>query len=320
MNRRRNIPIALATCLIFLAPLLEAAEKPGDPERANRVLRQMSTAVRELNYRGLFTFEVGGSLDTYRLVHRVNGQKEYERLQRLNGPEREILRAGQTIDCLSRGDQLLRGIFRSADSAPDLRDNYHFYITGTERIADRTAVIVQIVPRDKHRFGYTLGIDRETGLPLQAMRVSTDKRVMERIQFIELSVGDAIAAEEVEPSTDQPREAAHDLLDCGTEPLAGEAEWKAGWLPPGFVFSGQRRVANGDRMQTYTDGLATFSIFVSQGNSRPPIAGRAQLGATVAYVNQRVWNQQPHSVTVVGEIPFATAQRVVAGLEPQRPE
>lgn len=313
----RTITIAVLPCLAFLAPLSNAAEDTGDAEQANRVLRQMSTAVRELNYRGLFTFEVGGSLDTYRIIHRVSGDTEYERLQRLNGPEREILRAGHVVDCLSRGDQLLRGLLRSAEPSPGLRDNYHFYVTGTERIAERTAVVVQVVPKDKHRFGYTLSIDRQTGLPLKAMRVSTDKRVMERIQFVQLSVGEDIAAEEVQASSQQARQAAHDLMECGREPVPREADWKAGWLPSGFVFSGQREIANGDRMLTYTDGLATFSIFVSKGNSRPPIAGRAQMGATVAYVNQRVWKQQPHSVTVVGEIPFATAQRVVAGLEPQ---
>jgi sigma-E factor negative regulatory protein RseB len=315
--RRTYLTTLLSLSFLFPAGLVAAQ---GDTaEQVNHVLKEMSTAVRELNYRGLFTYEVGGSLDTYRIVHRVDNNTEYERLQKLNGPEREVVRAGHMIDCLSRGDQLLRGVIRSADDSSELKDNYHFYLTGDERVADRQAAIVHVVPKDNHRFGYTLAVDKKTGLPLKAMRVNTDKRVMERIQFVELTVGESISEEEVKPSSAQPRQAAHDLLQCEAKNDAGrdgEPRWNAGWLPPGFVFSGQREIANGDYMQTYTDGLATFSVFVSKANTRPAIEGRAQIGATVAYVDQRFWSDQPHSVTVVGEIPFATAQRVVAGMEP----
>lgn len=319
MSMRRAIVKAILSGLVLVAPLaaFAADENDNNAEQVNRVLKQMSTAVRELNYRGLFTYEVGGSLDTYKIVHRVEGDTEYERLQKLNGPEREILRAGHMIDCLSRGDQLLRGVLRSTNPSSDLRDHYHFYLTGDERVADRLAVVVQIIPKDNHRFGYTLGIDKKSGLPLKAMRVSTDKRVMERIQFVELRVGELIAKEEVEPSSERHRQATHDLFDCESDAAAGEPTWKAGWLPAGFVYSGQREIARGDHMLTYTDGLATFSVFISKPNARPAIKGRAQIGATVAYVNQRIWNEQPHSVTVVGEIPFATAQQVVSGLAPR---
>jgi sigma-E factor negative regulatory protein RseB len=309
---RRGIILAVLSIPFFTEALFAAGDN-NNSEQANRILKRMSVAVRELNYHGLFTYEVGGSLDTYKIVHRVEDDTEYERLQKLNGPEREILRAGHMIDCLSRGDQLLRGLWRSAS---DLRDNYHFYLTGDERVADRLAVIVRIVPKDQHRFGYTLAIDKQSGLPLKAMRVSTKKRVMERIQFVELSVGEVIEEEEVKPSSQQKWQAAHDLMDCESELGAGEPAWKVNWLPDGFVYSGQRTIPNGDYVLTYTDGLATFSVFIGQARKRPAIEGRAQIGATVAYVNQRIWSQQPHSVTVVGEVPFATAQRVVAGLEP----
>lgn len=316
MSMRRTFLKTFLFSLSFAVPAGVVLAQTDTAEQVNRVLREMSTAVRELNYRGLFTYEVGGSLDTYRIIHRVANDTEYERLQKLNGPEREIVRAGHMIDCLSRGDQLLRGIVRSADNSSELKSNYHFYLTGDERVADRSASIVHIVPKDSHRFGYTLAIDKQSGLPLQAMRVNTDKRVMERIQFVELTVGGEISEAEVQPSSGQHRQAPHNLMEC-QEQAASEPDWNASWLPPGFVYSGQREIDNGDHMQTYTDGLATFSVFVSEANSRPAIEGRAQIGATVAFVDQRFWKDQPHSVTVVGEIPFATAQRVVAGMEPR---
>lgn len=313
MNMRRTFSIIIFLHLLF-SPLA-LAERSGEP--VSRILKQMSTAVRELNYQGLFTYEVGGVLDTYKIVHRVENGIEYERLRRLNGHDNEIIRRGHAIDCLSPGDELLRGILRSADSSSLLQNNYRFHLTGEERVADRSARIVHIIPKDQHRFGYTLALDRKTGLPLKIMRVNRDRRVMERIQFVELSVGAPLDEDAVEAGRNY-QEAGHDLIDCQPEAVAPDepAPWVAHWLPAGFVAAGQREISNGDYMLTYTDGLATFSIFVSPPNSRLLVEGRAQIGANRAYMNQRVWNQGAHSVTVVGEIPFATAQRVVAELEP----
>lgn len=312
---RKFTIVLLLTLPAFSPPLV--ADAGGVP--VNRILKQMSTAVRELNYHGLFTYEVGGVLDTYRIVHRVEDGIEYERLRRLNGDEREIVRRGHAIDCLSRGDELLRGILRSTEQPSLLHDNYRFYLTGDDRIADRAAAVVHIVPRDQHRFGYTLAMDKKTGLPLMVMRVNTDRRVMERIQFIDLAVGSSVSDDDVQ-TRGQHQEAGHDLIDCQQEeaPRAEPARWTAQWLPSGFVRAGEREIDNGDYMLTYTDGLATFSIFVSPPHSRVLVEGRAQIGASLAYMNQRIWNEGAQSVTVVGEIPFATAQRVVAELEPLR--
>lgn len=314
MNMRRTF----ITAILLILPVspLVVADSGGEP--VNRILKQMSTAMRELNYHGLFTYEVGGVLDTYRIAHGVEDGVEYERLRRLNGDDREIVRRGHAIDCLSRGDELLRGILRSADKSSLLHNNYRFYLTGDERIADRSARVVHIVPKDHHRFGYTLAVDKKTGLPLKVMRINTDRRVMERIQFIELVVGGPVPEGRLATESQDYQEAGHDLIDCGPEgeSIDESTPWVANWLPAGFVVAGQREIANGDYMLTYTDGLATFSIFVSPPNSRFLVEGRAQIGANLAYMNQRVWNQGAHSVTVVGEIPFTTAQRVLAELEP----
>lgn len=312
MSMRRNFIIFIVLALPLFAPVV-AASSGGEP--VIRILKQMSTAVRELDYRGLFTYEVGGGLDTYRIAHHVEEGIEYQRLRRLNGGERDIIRSGQAVDCLSRGDQLLRGIVRSADQS-SLHNNYYFYLTGDERIADRIAAVLHIVPKDHHRFGYTLAVDRKTGLPLKIMRVSTDRRVMERMQFIDLRVGDGLGEDDAELIELQERGASSTECNAESEISNSQHRWVVQWLPAGFIAAGERQIANGDYMLSFTDGLATFSVFVSPPNSRLLVEGRAQVGASTAYMNQRVWNQVAHSVTVVGEIPFATAERVVAELAP----
>jgi hypothetical protein len=86
------------------------------------------------------------------------------------------------------------------------------------------------------------------------------------------------------------------------------------WLPPGFIFSGQQQVRDSTEMLMYTDGLSAFSVFLEPVGGQLMVEGRAQRGATNAYMGRVARNGQEYRVTVVGEIPIAAAERVAAGL------
>jgi sigma-E factor negative regulatory protein RseB len=92
--------------------------------------------------------------------------------------------------------------------------------------------------------------------------------------------------------------------------------WRAGWVPSGFI------MAAWDVRQTpttlkdvntlmYSDGLAAFSVFIED----MPDVGAGSLisrnGATVAVTHVATADGgEAHLVTVVGEVPTPTAQRV----------
>jgi len=67
----------------------------------------------------------------------------------------------------------------------------------------------------------------------------------------------------------------------------------------------------------YSDGLAAVSVFIEPmpGRSEPPRMGLASLGAIHIYTRQ-VAN---HMVTVVGEAPAASVQRIGNAVEYRRP-
>ena len=67
----------------------------------------------------------------------------------------------------------------------------------------------------------------------------------------------------------------------------------------------------------YSDGLAAVSVFIEPlaGRSEPPRTGLASLGAIHIYTRQ-VAN---HMVTVVGEAPAASVQRIGNAVEYRRP-
>ncbi len=288
-----------------------AAVQAKEPQQSvQTLLGKMSQALRERDYRGLFTYEFGGALQTLRVTHRVVDGNEYEHLEYLNGPSRRIERSGRNIECLSPADQVLRGVM------PVLQGDYHglaqhyrFFMQDDERIAGRPVSVLQIMPRDEYRYGYSLSIDKQTFLPLAAMTVSTNRKVLERLQFADLELEPSdewvsvVGAAEVSRSHWGDCEQRNETLN-----------WQVGWVPSGFVAASSYRQAEVGESRVYTDGLSVFSVFLRPMGKEVAAQGRAQRGATVAYMQQLQLNEEPYTVTVVGEIPARTAQRIAASL------
>ena len=294
----------LPALLAVMALPVEATEAPDQVEQ---LLSKVSSALSESNYRGLFTYEHGGTLQTFRVTHRVVDGVEEESLENLSGPPRRVTRVGTELGCLSPSERVLRGMFPTLDgSFSGLAQHYHFYVRNEERIAGREALLLQIVPRDEYRHGYTLAVDKESSVPLMAMTISTNRRVLERLQFASLDteVDDSwLIEEQVVPS--QQVFSTH----CGDH-VQGQTKWDVSWMPSGFIPTGNSTQDGiGDVLQ-FTDGLSSFSVFISPMDEQVSANGSVQRGATVAHMEQHVFNMQPYTVTVVGEIPIAAAQRV----------
>ncbi|NIB43314.1 transcriptional regulator [Pseudomaricurvus alkylphenolicus] len=290
------------------------------PEKVARLLGQMSTALRERDYRGLFTYEFGGALQTLRITHRVEDGAEYEHLEYLNGPSRRIERNGTHVSCLSPADQVLRGLLPGLDSSfHGLTQHYHFYFRDDERIAGRLASVVQIVPRDEYRYGYSLSIDKETALPLAVMTISSSRRVLERLQFanIELEADDSWVG--IVDSSTLVKRAEWPACQPLEGTMAGLGPWSVSWVPSGFLPAGSASFERVGDVMLYTDGLSAFSVFVRPLEKAVAAQGKAQRGATVAYMQQQMFDAVPHTITVVGEIPARTAQRIAASVRALKP-
>ena len=97
---------------------------------------------------------------------------------------------------------------------------------------------------------------------------------------------------------------------------AGAMPWTTGWLPNGFTMATadiRRKIETDSTVSIlmYSDGLASFSIFVEE----LPDSGAAQMisqhGATVAVTHMLETGDGNYLVTLVGEIPLATAQQII---------
>lgn len=302
--------------LLAAIPAVLAAES-ADPLA---LIDAMSRSFRELDYRGLFTYEQGANLMSARIVHAVHDGIERERLEQLDGSRREFLRIDHPIDCLHAGHRLLQfgsgaRALTGEPAAPivlatKLSNYYAIELEGGERVASRDGRRLRVSPRDAYRYGMVLVLDERSALLLKAETTDGAGRVMERFQFVDIEIGGPIDGAELSGHGSASR------IDVTHERDVGQAQppfdWNVAWLPEGFTLS-QRELRPAPaphapvETQMYTDGLAAFAVFVERGVRELPAPGEASQGATVAYVTPRGGDKL---VTVVGEIPIATAQLI----------
>ncbi len=312
-------------CVLFCMCLTEHATADQETDTAQASLTSMSQALRNQTYSGLLTYEYGGVLASMRMVHVVRDGVAYSLLERLNGPERAPVQEHLAIGCIPVADQLLRGVLRPFGlQQGNLEQNYELQVRGQERIADRLAQVVQIIPRDPYRYGLIIAIDEQSSLPLQTLVVSPDKRVLERFQFVDLQVGKQVT------NTQQLKATTAEQHTCppgSVKPVASEqqdavvtsaAPWVVDWIPSGFILTQVQKSAELGDVQSYSDGLSSFSVFIAPSDS-PPLSefvpGRALVGASVAYIHPVKFADHAYLITVVGEIPVQTAMRIAASVK-----
>lgn len=274
-----------------------------------RLLDSMSRALREQNYRGTFTYEYGGMLETLKLTHQVNNNREYEKIEHLDGAQRMHHRQGIKPECKTIAEQVLR-LSSTGGSAPN--QYYHYYLRNVERVADRQVQVVQLLPKDQYRYGHIISIDQESSLPLVNLIVSPQRRVLERIQFTNINVSDT--PEDISLFAVKMAEAGVvDNDDCATA-SANDFAWMINWLPPGFVLAQNNDHSDVGESLSYTDGLASFSVFVKPNSALINQAGVAQKGASIALLRPLIIGSESFQVSVVGEIPGYTADKVASSI------
>ena len=288
-------------------------------------------------------YRTAARLATFRVVHKVVDGVSRERIVHLNGPPREILRIGEVVSCvLLPGDSLLtlEGALASGPYArvfnrrfEDMSDNYDVVLDGRDRVAARPAVRLSVTPKDHDRFGYRLSLDEATGLLLRSELRDGEGANLEIFQFTSLRVGDDVALADLDPSTtggvmhhlsppDSPPEPLSERTADGVDDRADETPaWRVRWVPSGFRMTSAhaRRSAQAEGPGTvstlvYSDGLAAFSVFIEdlpRGGAGSVVSRR---GATVVLTHLASGGGGEHLVTVVGEVPVATARRVAAGV------
>lgn len=172
-------------------------------------------------------------------------------------------------------------------------------------------------PRDQHRYAFELHLDRRTGLPLRSLMLNDKGQLLERFQMTRLDTDDVPT--DADLSAGAACRPVEQVSSGTSESVAG---WRSDWLPPGFELVNSSVRRDPERKNTvsslmYDDGLARFSVFLEPIGNESGIDTRAQLGPTVAVSRRLTTPKGKVMVTVVGEIPLGTAERVALSMRAQ---
>jgi sigma-E factor negative regulatory protein RseB len=175
---------------------------------------------------------------------------------------------------------------------------------------------VVLQPKDNLRYGYKLYADAASGMLLRAVTFDAAGQHVEEFTFTQIRLG-GVTRDMV-----RPRHAGREwrVEDAGAAPtrLAG---WGLAAELPGFhkIIELKRRLGESRPagQMVFSDGLAAVSVFIEPLESRRErsATGLASMGAIHIYTRE-VAN---HMITVVGEAPAESVQRIADAVEFRRP-
>lgn len=308
---------------LAVAVALSAGAAQAQPADALGWLRKIYEATQKLSYSGTFVYQSGDRSETSRITRYVDASGDIEKLEVLDGTPREIVRTKNTVRCYLPGSKVVKVEHRNAERGfpallPErvsaLSRNYEVSLGEARRIAGYDCQAVVLAPKDELRYGYRLYADRASGMLLKVVTVDPAGRDIEAIMFTQLRLGH-VTRDMVRP---RQTAASWTIEDAAAAPATLRG-WKVSVQLPGFrkVVELRRQLESRPVGQlVYSDGLAAVSVFIEPLEGRTPPTGLASMGAINIYTRE-VAN---HMVTVVGEAPAVSVQRIADGVEYRRPQ
>ncbi|MGF1910573.1 sigma-E factor regulatory protein RseB [Vibrio kasasachensis] len=301
------------------SPIAFADDKP-----AEALLHQMNEASQQLNFELSYILIKKNSIEPLLYRHARDEDEQFAHLVYLSGPIREVIQRGNEISyiepgvepfTIESGDMVAPTIPLLNSDVDQLSQHYDFIKVGRAREAGAACQVIRIVPKDGLRYSYILWVDEKSKLPLRADLIDRDGEVLEQYRAIAYSVSDRVF------------DVLAGLRDVKLPQVLSlpkgqvkESFWTVGWLPSGFEANNlnRYRMAVTDRMvesQMYTDGLFSFSIYVSQRDEHSLKGQIVRQGRRTLHTFVR-GNAE---VSVVGDIPPATAKRIAQSVTIKAP-
>lgn len=313
--------LSLMPAAALVATLFSGLPALASQEDVQNWLDRMTQAVETLNYRGTLVHIRNGAVDTLRIVHRADEDGVHERIYSIDGEPREVLREGSRVRCLLPGDQpqVLESHFAGRllptlpiDRLTRPESAYHMTLGDRDRVAGMMARIIAIEPRDEFRYGYRLWLEEQTGMLLRYALIDRSGRQLQQLSFTDIEIGIPISDAELAPQLDDaPRVLTTRLDDSGEQVTPGRkyARIEAS-VPDGFRLAnvGHGRGENDSVFEhlLFSDGLASFSIYIEKASADSVGSRMESLGPVHVYTSQA----GGRLFTIVGEVPAVTVETI----------
>ena len=314
-------------CIVFCGFLLAAANVYAEESRVNvDWLKIMAFAAHQTNYSGVFVYQYDDHVKTSRITHVVEPDSEYERLESLDGPKREIIRHHGHVWRSSSDNQMVQvdsqgGRPRFPSLLPEqlsaLNENYRLKELGNERVAGYNAMVVLLKPKDNMRYAHKIWVHTDTGLLLRVAVLGDKSQIVEQYTFTQLQIGGDIDHSWIKRAPAVIARNGNEDLPELAEKAKGAIPFKSGWvvdaIPPGFkkTMEVQRPMRGKHAPVTqlvFSDGLSGISVFIEEVDADEDDAdGLSSRGALNLY--RKVVDV--HLITVVGEVPARVVMQVL---------
>ena len=309
-----------------------AGERPvGPPQRSvAEWLVRLQQSAQMPSYKGTFVVSsASGTLSSSRIWHVCEDDVQLERVEALTGVPRSTFRRNESVVTflpearVAKLDQReVGGMFPNLLSTGQDFPTADFYAArelGQGRVAGFDADIVLLSPRDPWRFGYRIWSEKRTGMVVKTQILDSRGRVLEQAAFSELQLDAPVPAEQLQQMMSDTE--GYRVVRSQRVRTTAEAEgWRLNAPVPGFTSQNcyRRPLSKSASVVQwiFTDGLATVSLFLEPFDAqRHEREGASAMGATHALVQRWPDGAGPWWVTAVGEVPNATLQALVQGLE-----
>jgi sigma-E factor negative regulatory protein RseB len=323
----------MRACFMLVLGLAGTAQAADGSSQGDAIgwLKKMASAARQQNYSGTIVYQYGGQVETSKVVHFVNNAGgEFEKLETLDGPAREVVRSNEQVICYlpSAKMVLIEDRSRSARNFPALlpeslhgiSENYQIRTEGVDRVAGHDCQWIALAPRDNLRYGRRFCAELSSSLPLRAQTLSEKGEPIESFAFTQLTLGGTFSRERVKSKYAEKSRTQNWRVDRSAFSAAQPAPADTGWVLssplPGFKKLMEAKRSLGSRSGSVSqivlsDGLAAVSIFIEPMPSGQMKQALSHQG--VVNIFKKPYGN--HVVTVVGEAPQNTIVQIANSVE-----
>ncbi|MHA6892556.1 MucB/RseB C-terminal domain-containing protein [Ralstonia pseudosolanacearum] len=330
---RRSVFLLLCVSALSVAAQSQQPE-PMPRKEAASWLTKIHRAALKQNYVGTLTYQRGSGMHSTRIQHYTDlFNNEYERVEALDGKQREMLRQNDVVRNLIYEVKLVvTEKQENKDSFPallattngDVLDQYDMRHLPAERVAGMDCEVFQLDPKDGFRYAYRIWAERSSGLLIRAQTIGEDGKVLEQVAFSQVEVGVPSEKQKILAAlknvtgwnqyevVSQPTNLAEQGWAI-TSPIKGFQKIREMRRPLGDIAPAGKSSSGFEVQQVvFSDGLAGLSLFIEPvSEKRSRREGFISQGATHVMVRRIAdfW------LTVVGEVPFATIKQFGAAVD-----
>ena len=315
---------------VLLGLLLVTTHSGADASPAMGYLKQMGSALQNLNYHGTIIYSHGGLIESMQVVHKSGPNGEFERLVHLSGAPREVIRSNDTVTCyMSDSQSVMVGkrnlsghlLSKLGNDFDSYSNTYSFSLAGEGRVAGKSAHMIQIDPKDQYRYGYRLWLSKSDALLLKSELIDPLGEVLEQFMFAQVDVVDFIPDAMLKPAISGESFTWHrEKIGEGVgESPDTQLRWSVPNLPAGFKLTNytKQQMPNTKAVADHiviSDGLASVSVYIEHFSAESqPFVGASHMGAVNIY-GAVLGDFQ---VTVVGEVPPPTVKMIAESVAAQ---